>query len=84
MASKVSEAMEPKRGYRKVHHVEVEPIKGEHGGHIVTRHFHQGNGPHQPEPQVFGKSEGAAALAHIAKHAGIEHTMEPEDNIDNE
>lgn len=79
MASKVAEAMQPKRGYRKVHHLEVMPIKGEHSGHMVTRHFHQENGPHKPEPQVFGKDEGAAALAYIAKHVGIEHNMEPDE-----
>lgn len=52
----------------------IEIKQGESGGHIVTHNFDNsgpGYGYNESENHVFGPSEGAKALKHIAKHAHI-------------
>lgn len=44
--------------------------KGEKGGHIVEHHFT--NYEHKSESYPFSKDDGEGALAHVAKHMGIE------------
>ncbi|HUD64702.1 MAG TPA: hypothetical protein VMQ17_08995 [Candidatus Sulfotelmatobacter sp.] len=64
-------------------HLRVYPQQGEGEGHLIEHHFTHYE--HQPERHVFASEDGAAALAHIAQHAGIntekldlEHESEPE------
>jgi hypothetical protein len=45
--------------------------EAENGGHVIEHHFTSYE--HEPESHVFAASEGAAAMAHIAKHANIQH-----------
>ena len=77
---------------KKLDHMEIREADG--GGHVIEHHYeHRGSGGSylgpgmmDREEHVFGKEEGNAALAHIAKHAGIEHTMveKAEEHADDE
>lgn len=62
-------------GKTRLRSIEVEMAKN--GGHVV-RHRFENNGPNYKEPEeyVFGDGQGHEALAHIAKHAGIESASE--------
>jgi hypothetical protein len=68
---------ESKRGsYKKLHHIEITPIKGENGGHLVEHHFHQdGNAYRQPEQHLFGKdghsADGTHLMEHLSKHLKV-------------
>jgi hypothetical protein len=55
---------------------------GENGGHIATHEFTSYE--HEPEHHVFGKHEGAALLAHVAKHMGIDHSEPDVDDDEQE
>lgn len=39
------------------------------GGHVISHHYQSYE--HQPTPYKFGKTQGAMAMQHIAKHAGL-------------
>lgn len=61
-----------KRGYRKLHHLEIEPIKGANGGHMVTHHYQsEGMSYHEPQKHVFAKGDGEALMAHVGKAIGV-------------
>jgi hypothetical protein len=65
-------------GPKILRHLKVE--KGTAGGHVVTHEFEYNPGPganHPDETYPFGAGDGAAALAHIAKHAGIKVAAAP-------
>lgn len=69
-----------KRGsYKKLHHTEIEPIKGEHGGFLVTHHHERSTGDNQrmssassapavPETHLFGKDGVGANGEHLMDH----------------
>lgn len=85
-ATEVREAKEPeKRSYRKIHHIEIEKVKGENGGHIVRHHYHaDGMSYHEPSTHIFGKGDGEEMMTHIAKHMGVEmpgREQEPEEEV---
>jgi hypothetical protein len=71
MKHEYKEARTPREKGKKLSHLEVS--KGEEGGHVV-KHVYENDGMtyHKPTEHVFGADEGHEALAHIAKHAGIE------------
>ena len=71
--AEMREAKAPeKRGYKKLHHIEIEPVRGENGGHIVTHHFQQeGMEMRKPETHMFGKEDGEALMDHLAKHLKV-------------
>lgn len=72
MAEMKEVAAPEKRSYKKMHHMEIEQVKGEHGGHMVTHHYHQdGMEMRKPEVHMFPKGAGEEMMAHIAKHAGV-------------
>lgn len=73
-----------KRSYKKIHHLEVEKVKGENGGHIVRNHYHADDMVyHEPSVHIFAKGEGKEMLAHVAKHMGVS-SEEPEDGDEGE
>ena len=80
--AEIREAAAPeKRSYKKLHHIEIEPVKGENGGHIVTHHFHtDGMEYKKPEVHMFGKDEGSELVAHLSKHLKIAGKEEPEES----
>ena len=61
----------PKPGMKKeLDHLRVS--EAENGGHVVEHYFASNGGSwHEPEPHVFGKGEGQAMLAHVAKHMNV-------------
>jgi len=60
----------PKAGKKELRSIEIS--KAENGGHIVEHRFENGDGPYRsPEPNVFGKDEGAKLTAHLKEHMGI-------------
>lgn len=61
---------------KSLHHLEIHPT--ENGGAVIQHHFSHDNGYHEPEHYAFGKGEGKKAMAHIAKHANIEHESKAE------
>lgn len=71
--------MEMKKPPKKFSHMEMRPAKN--GGVTITHHF--SNYEHRPEDHVFGKDEGEAALAHVAKHMGMS-VGDPEDETEEE
>ncbi len=76
-AIEVKEAHEPeKRSYRKLHHMEIELVKGPNAGHVVTHH-HQSDGMtyHEPTKHVFSKEDAkdGTTAEHIMKHLGLSH-----------
>jgi hypothetical protein len=61
-----------KRSYKKLSHIEIKPVKGENGGHIVTHHYQSdGMSYKAPETHMFGKDEGSEMMAHVAKHMKV-------------
>jgi hypothetical protein len=89
--AKAEEKVE-KRSYRKLHHVEIEHVKGENGGHIVTHHYHNdlSGGPFKrPEVHMFGKdgksSTGEHMFEHLGRHLKVSlPTAEPGDTHEGE
>jgi hypothetical protein len=89
--AKAPEKTEKRGEYKKLHHIEIEPIKGEHGGHIVTHHFQNemGGKYRAPEVHMFGKdgksSDGKNLFEHVSKHLKIPlPTVEPGDTHEGE
>jgi hypothetical protein len=75
------EAKTPQSKGKRLHHLEVH--RGEDGGHRIVHHYHDdGMAYHPPKEHLFGKDEGPEVMAHIAKHAQIEH--EPESDAEME
>ena len=69
------EATTPQSKGKRIHHLEIH--NGEDGGHRVVHHFHDdGMAYYPPKEHMFGKDEGHEVMAHVAKHAGIEHGEE--------
>lgn len=61
-----------KRSYSKLHHIEIHPVKGPHGGYKVMHHRQsEGMNYHAPQEHLFGKGEGKAMMAHVAQAMGI-------------
>jgi hypothetical protein len=57
--AEMREAVGKSRGsYKKLHHIEIEPIKGPKGGHMVT----------QPDRHMFDKTGYAADGGHMMEH----------------
>lgn len=68
-----------RRSYKKIHHLVIEKVKGENGGHIVRNHYQSaGMEYHEPSTHIFAKGEGQEMLNHVAKHMGVS-TGEPEE-----
>jgi len=75
-----AKAPEGKRGsYKKLHHTEIEPIAGEHGGFMVMHHHERSTGDNQrmssaspapavPETHLFGKDGIGANGEHLMDH----------------
>jgi hypothetical protein len=58
-----------KRAYKKLHHIEIEPVKGENGGHMVTHHFqNDGMSYREPERHMFDKDGYGASGEHVFEH----------------
>lgn len=72
-------APERERGsYKKLHHLEIEKVKGANGGHLVRHHFQSSDGfYHEPQTHLFGKGDGEQLISHLRQHLGIHG--EPED-----
>jgi len=50
--------------------------RSDNGGHaFIHRMKDDDGGYHEPETHTFGAEEGGKALAHFAKHAGLEEHM---------
>lgn len=64
----VASSSKAKRTPKVLKRMEIEPRLG--GGHVITHHYTSYQ--HDPEPHEFKKNEGGKAMAHIAKHAGLE------------
>jgi hypothetical protein len=65
--AEMREAMGKARGsYKKLHHIEIEPVKGPKGGHMVTHHY--GGMEHQPDRHMFDKKGYAADGGHMMEH----------------
>ena len=64
------EAKAEKRGsYKKLHHIEIEPIKGEKGGYMVTHHYQtEGMSQRNPDRHMFDKQGYAADGGHLMEH----------------
>lgn len=63
----------PKRNYKKMVKMEIEPIKGPHGGHIVSHHFASpGMTYNQPEQHMFTKQQGPEMMQHIGSKLGVQ------------
>jgi hypothetical protein len=86
-----SESSNKRGSYKKIHHIEIEPVKGEHGGHMVTHHYQAGTSMMPPPPQVhmFGKEDGAEMMDHLAKHLKVslpeaheQQTAEPGNEVE--
>lgn len=58
----------PKSTPKVLKRMEIEPKLG--GGHIITHHY--SSYQHEPKAHSFGKDDGERAMAHIAKHAGLQ------------
>ena len=59
-----------KKAKKELDHITIK--NAENGGHVISHHFSHDGGPyHEPEEHVFGKGEGKAMMAHVAKHAGV-------------
>jgi len=84
--AEMKEAKAPeKRSYKKLHHVEIEPVKGENGGHVVTHHYHSdGMAYHKPETHIFGKEDGPELMAHLQKHLKIQGEAQAEEKAEPE
>ena len=65
--------------YKKLAKVEIEPIKGEHGGFLVSHHHERSTGdnqrmsstssaPNVPETHLFGKDGYGANGEHLMDH----------------
>ena len=67
MAEAVQVEAKSKKGRKALEHLEVHPVLG--GGHMI-KHVYSGYG-HEPKEYKFKPSEGAKALAHVARHAGL-------------
>lgn len=69
----------PKKGAKpEMRSMEYE--KSANGGHVFTHRMHQSEGRYiEPETHTFGKEQGKEALAHFAKHAGLEASGPEED-----
>jgi hypothetical protein len=66
------EAKGEKRSYKKLEHIEIKPVKGENGGHMVTHHMqNEGMAYKAPEVHMFGKDEGPEMMAHLSKHLKV-------------
>ena len=63
-----------KRSRKSIDHLEVHPKLG--GGHTV-KHVYSAY-EHEPREYHFGPGQGAAAAAHIARHAGLPSAGESE------
>jgi hypothetical protein len=76
-----SESSNKRGSYKKLHHIEIEPVKGENGGHIVTHHYHSdGMSYKAPETHMFGKEDGAELMDHLAKHLKVAMPEDKEEN----
>jgi hypothetical protein len=61
-----------KKAAPQLDHLRLIPAQA--GGHVVEHHM-KNSGPgayHEPETHVFGKGDGKALMAHLAKHGKIE------------
>lgn len=85
-ALEVRESVSKERGpYKKLHHMEIEPVKGANGGHIVTHHYQsEGMDYHKPQTHLFSKEEGSEMLAHVAKHLGVKAEATQEEHAEPE
>src|SRR5208282_3171242 len=84
-----AKAPEGKRGsYKKLHHTEIEPIAGEHGGFMVTHHHQRSTGDNQrmssssaapsvPETHLFGKDGIGANGEHMMDHLSAKLKITP-------
>jgi hypothetical protein len=71
------EAKGEKRSYKKLDHIEIKPVKGENGGHMVTHHMqNDGMAYKQPEVHMFGKEEGSDMMAHLSKALKVSASKE--------
>ena len=64
-------AEEGKRGsYKKLHHIEIEPIKGDKGGFMVSHHYQYNaeSGQRNPDRHMFDKEGYAADGGHLMEH----------------
>ena len=61
------EAPKRKEAPKQLHHLEIHPRLG--GGHVIQHHYTS----YQHEPEHHSFDDGAAAMKHIAKHAGLPH-----------
>lgn len=63
----VTAEAKPKKGPKMLDELRVKRTLD--GGHVVTHHYE--GYQHEPKPYAFSKGEGARAMAHIARHAGL-------------
>lgn len=72
----VAQSAKAKKTPKVLERMEIKPKLG--GGHIITHHY--SGYQHEPKAHSFGKDDGEKAMAHIAKHAGLEEQggSEPE------
>jgi len=74
----VAESHKPRRAAKVLKSMTIEPRLG--GGHTITHHYTSYQ--HESEPHEFEEHEGAKALKHIAKHAGMPHPQIGEEEDD--
>ena len=53
----------------------MEYERSANGGHVFTHRMQNNGSYHEPETHTFGADEGAKAMAHFAKHAGISENV---------